>query len=240
MSEELEQQYGIFDFQDEDSRGTGLLPEVLKNSENIKKVINIFMQMIQELHDSGKDVYSEINILESVGSQLDDIFGNILDLDREPGQSDDEYRALLLAAAPKLSQGGEIIVVKNMFRSLTGASKVTLVEYQPAMFMMIAEVDDISSVNVAFLHEQLRQIRAAGVRMELALAQAGNAFTLKSIGDPDEQLLGFADLDNPDPLVGGLLATLIPKTNQDGELLTEAGDNLTTEDDDLLIFNFGF
>jgi hypothetical protein len=76
--------------------------------------------------------------------------------------------------------------------------------------------------------------------MELALAQVNNAFTLKSIGDPDDPLLGLAYLDNPDPNIGGLLATLIPKTSQDGELLTESGDNLTTENGDILIFNFGF
>ncbi len=240
MSDELKEIFGDFDFVNDQDRGAQLLPEFLKNSENVKKIINAIMPEIQELHDAQKDVFSTVNILESTGSQLDDIFGNILDLDREPGQSDDEYRALLLAAAPKLSQGGEIIVVKNMFKSLTSASKITLIEYQPAMFMMTAEVDDLSSVNIAFLHEQLQQIRAAGVRMELALALSGQAFTLKEIGGDDDPLLGLSDLDNPNPNIGGYLTALIPKVNQDGELLAESGDNITTENGDLLIFNFGF
>lgn len=240
MSEELEEQYGIIDFQNDSNRGTDLLPEVFKNSDNIKKLINIYMQMIQELHDAGKDVYSKINILEADGDQLDDIFGNILDLERELGQSDDEYRALLLATAPKLSQGGEISVLKNMYRSLTSSSKVTLIEYQPAMFIMTAEVADLSSVNVAYLQEQLGEMKAASVRMELALGTLNNSFTFNSVGNHSEALLGFSDLNNPDPNVGGILTTLIPKTNQDGELLIEAGDNITTEAGDLLIFNFGF
>ena len=170
MSQELEEQYGIFDFEDEQGRGTDLLPEVFKNSENIKKLVNIFMSMIQDLHDAGKDVYSKINIFEAEGSQLDDIFGNFLDVEKELGETDDDYRNRIIAKTSQLSRSGEIAVMKSTFLNLLDASTVSLYEYQPAAFYMVAEVATIpSDSDLESVKTQLIDSKQGGNNMTLAV-----------------------------------------------------------------------
>ena len=140
MSTELEQDFGNIDFDTDQGRSVDLLPEFLKDSTNLKNIILAIVPEIQELYDAVQDVYSTINIFEATGDQLDDIFGNILDLERYPGESDGDYRANLLAEASKKVRSGEISVMKGIFRNLIGATSVNLIEYQPAQFKMEAIV----------------------------------------------------------------------------------------------------
>ena len=128
------------------------------------------MSMIQDLHDAGKDVYSTINIFEAEGSQLDDIFGNFLDVERELGETDDDYRNRIIAKTSQLSRSGEIAVMKSTFLNLLDASTVSLYEYQPAAFYMVAEVATIpSDSDLESVKTQLIDSKQGGNNMTLAV-----------------------------------------------------------------------
>lgn len=185
MSQELEKQYGIFDFTDEEGRGTDLLPEVFKNSENVKKLVNIFMTMFQELHDAGKDMYSKINIFEAEGSQLDDIFGNIINVPRIFGEIDDDYRNRIIAETAQLARSGEIVVMKSVFRTLLGATAVRLFEYQPAAFRLEANVPVIpTDSQLQSIRNAMNEAKQGGNNMSLSVNDQTFPFRLGEFASP--------------------------------------------------------
>jgi len=189
MSTELELDFGNIDFENDEGRSVDLLPDFLSNSTNVKNIILAFTPEIQQLYDEIQDIYSTINIFEAVGLQLDNIFGEVLDLSRTPGQTDGEYRSSLLAEASKKVRSGEISVVKSIFRSLTSASKVDLIEYQPARFKMEATVSSIPSASeLITIRNTLIEAKQGGNGMDLA-AYSQTPFELTStpnqLNDPN-------------------------------------------------------
>lgn len=196
MSSELEEIFGDYDFVNDQDRGAQLLPDFLKNSDNVKNIINAIMPEIQELHDAQKDVFSIINIFEATGSQLDNIFGQILDLERNVGQSDDSYREDLLAQTSKFARSGEISVMKSIFMNLIGASTVSLFEYQAASFKMTAVAASIpTDSELASIRATLVDAKQGGNGMTLAVTDSETPFLL---GDFDSQ-----QLNDPNGLSGG-------------------------------------
>ena len=195
MSNELEETFGNFDYVNDQDRGAQNLNEWLKFSPNVKALINSITPEIQELHDAQQDVYSTINIFEAVGTQLDDIFGTLLDLERITSQTDDDYRADLLAQATILSRSGEIVVMKSVFMNLIGASSVQLFEYQPASFQMQAVVASIpSAAELAKIRESLEKAKQGGNNMNLSVTDSLTPF---EVGEFDSQ-----QLNDPNGLSG--------------------------------------
>jgi len=170
----LEDDFGVINFSTDEGRSVDLLPEFLKSSTNLKNLILSIVPEVQEAYDAMKDVYITINIFTATGLQLDNIFGEILDLEREPGQTDTQYRADILAEASKKVRSGEISVVKSIFRSLMGATSVSLIEYQPAAFKLEAVVLAIPSAS------ELLAIRSTMIEAK----QGGNNMDLSAYMDP--------------------------------------------------------
>jgi hypothetical protein len=186
LTDKLDKIFGDYDFVNDQDRGAQLLPEFLKNSENVKKIINAIMPEIQELHDAQKEVFSKINIFEAVGSQLDNIFGEILDLERLSGQDDEDYRLDLLAQSSKLAQSGEISVMKALYKSLTSASSVSLQEFQPAAFKMDAIVAVLPSIaQLEKLRNTLSSAKQGGNNMALTITTSENPLRLKNLTSPN-------------------------------------------------------
>jgi len=185
MSSDLEQQFGEYDYINDLDRGANNLIEFVKYSPNIIALINSVMPEVQELHDAQKDVYSTINIFEAVGSQLDDIFGTLLDLERTSGQSDDSYRLDLLSQATVLSRSGEISVVKSLYRNLLSATSVQLFEFQPAAFKMDAIASVIPSVTeLQKIRESLEKAKQTGNNMALTITSSTTPFELEELTSP--------------------------------------------------------
>jgi hypothetical protein len=196
MSTELEEQFGQFDFTNDSDRGANNLLEFLKYSPNVRALINTVIPEVQELNDEQQTVYSTINIFEAAGSQLDDIFGTLLNLERETGQSDDSYRADLLAQATVLSRSGEIVVLKSIYRNLTMATSVRLYEYQPAHFRIEATVTSIPSTSeLEKIRLTMDNSKQGGNGMELSVG-VDPIFTLNPSGSTPQ-------LNDPKGLSGG-------------------------------------
>ncbi len=203
MSEILEEEFGIIDFLTDDARGAKLLPEFLKNSDNVVALINAVIPEIQELHDAQSDVYSTVNILEAVGDQLDDIFGNVLDTSRVLGQTDDDYRAELLVATARFAKSGDIGTMKSVLRNLVIASEIRLYEYKSAHFKMEATVDTVPDEDeLAIIRTALTEAKQGGNGMELSI---GVETTFKLV-ESNPQLNSSTGLSG-NGHTGGTLAT---------------------------------
>jgi hypothetical protein len=192
---------------DED-RGSKILPELFKNSVNVPGLINAIMPEIQELHDAQSDVYSTINIFDAVGTQLDDIFGELLDTPREGSQSDDDYRAVLLAVAPSIAGSGTILVLKATLRSLAKSSNVSLQEVIPHTILMHAIVNDFGDItNKSVIDESMQKIKGGGIYLDVGIQEDGNAFIFSDdVGGGSIAGEGFATLS--DGSDGGSFARL--------------------------------
>jgi len=185
MSAELEKVFGEFNYVTDEDRGAQILHEWIKFSPNIKALVNTITPELQELHDAQKDVYANINIFEAIGSQLDDIFGNLLDLERIPGQSDAKYRTVLLARITVLSRSGDIVTLKGLYRSLTGSSLISLIEFQSAAFKMNAVVTVIpSTLELALIRETLESAKQGGNQLLLSINNQ-TEFTLGNLSSPE-------------------------------------------------------
>jgi len=195
MSQELKDQFGQFDYVNDDDRGAQNLIEFLKYSPNVKALINSVMPEFQELNDAQQDVYSNINIFDAIGSQLDDIFGTLLNLERETGQSDDDYKLALLSQATVLSRSGEIAVMKSLYKNLVSASSVSLYEFMSAAFKMEAQVSTMPSESeLVKIRETLINSKQGGNSMSLSLTD-GVGFRLGNYPTPN--------LNDPNGLSGG-------------------------------------
>lgn len=158
------------DFIDGDGRGADVLPEFLKHSPDAVLLEKAILAEIQELHDAQKEVYENINLFDAVGSQLDDIFGEILDLPRESGLTDEDYRYLLFTQVSRIAKSGEIPVMKTAYRSLLKAESVRLFEYQPAHFKLEASVTEIpADERLVAIKKAIKTIKQAGNGIEFSI-----------------------------------------------------------------------
>lgn len=234
MSQELEEKFGEIDFVNDDDRGAQNLHEWLKFSPNVKALVNSVMPEFQEIHDAQKDVYATINISEAVGTQLDDIFGNLLDVERETGASDNEYRTILLGRTTVLNKSGDIITMKGLYRNLVSATSISLIEYNPATFIMNAQVPVVNDVDVTNVRSELVKAKQGGNELALTLSIDTTPFSFISVGDTPDPTLGFSSLS--DPTSGGTLGSLIPKVIVFTFLTTDDDKFLTTDEGKKLIF----
>lgn len=186
----LEEQFGEYDYVNDEDRGAQNLHEWIKHSPNIKALVNSVTPEIQELHDAQKDVYTNINIFDAVGTQLDDIFGTLLGLERGTGQTDEDYRQDLLSRSSILSRSGEITAMKSVYKNLSAASLVSLFEQNPASFSMEANVLSIpSDEGLAKIRASLTELKQGGNTMLLSITDSATPFTLGT-GSPELGLTG--------------------------------------------------
>lgn len=204
MSTELETIFGEIDFVNDSDRGANNLNEWVKNSPNIIALINAVLPEIQEVHDAQQQVFANINIAEAVGTQLDDIFGTMLDLERGLSQTDDSYRLDLLAQASIISRSGEISVMKSVYKNLLSASVVSLYEFQPAAMKIEATVTTIPSASeLDAIRERMVKLKQGGNNMLLSVTDS-TMIVMGAFASP--QLNSATGLSGPSH-TGGTLTT---------------------------------
>jgi hypothetical protein len=169
MKEELEKEFAKRDITDVKS----IIPEVLKHSPKFMAFLTACLSEVQKGEDVNEQLYSQRNIFDAIGKQLDDI-GVILQEEREYLESDENYRARLFGKAANLFASGEIPAVKAGFRGLTGEQAVTLLEYYPVFFSLRVRTDQVFSVK--FL-DAVADIKVGGVGFEM-IQEPSNCFRL--------------------------------------------------------------
>ncbi len=237
MSQELIDDFGDFDFVNDDDRGANNLPEMLKYSPNTVGLVNAVMPEIQELNDAQQDVFSTINIFEAVGLQLDNIFGEILDTERETGQTDGEYRSALLLVIPSVSGSGTIASVKQTARDMTEQQNVSLIEVFTFVMLMHIFVDAFEDVpNAQFVSDTIKESKQAGVYLDIGLELNDSVFRFSD--DVSGGAVGEGFSENVDGTGGGTFARLL-NSFVNAELQTESSLTLLTESGQILLTDYG-
>ena len=177
--------------------------EFFKGLINWEKLLTIYAEDSQEIEDVLKDFHDKLNVQFGEGTTLD-VFGKIFQVARG-ALSDDEYRNLILSSYAEFQKSGQIEVLISVYKSLMLASKITLIEYFPATFIMNAEVDGTPVTD--FVREAIAGVKAAGVGFDLTTSEPTGAFSFISLGSTPNPSLGFSSIASPTS--GGVFGSVI-------------------------------
>jgi hypothetical protein len=173
-----------------------------KGKPRIESLVEAFVQDFQNLETVGKDLNENRSIDTATGNTLDRL-GDIVGLDRESGQSDDDYRILLKSKIGQNVSQGEPERIIDIARVLTGANLVLLDERYPAGLAVGVDVPVPTQDEINMLIEILDKASAAGVRFEgISFFDPTEAFAFAG------SLPGLGFSSTATPLLGGKLATI--------------------------------
>ena len=145
---------------DQVEQGLGRLLSVLKEKENIEKLISIFLIECQEIEDASLEFAEQKNINIAEGVWLDYI-GAILGVPRQ-GLDDPAYRAQLLLKIQINTADGTPNTITSLVRQFTEATDVRLRDFTIAASTLYTN----GVINLGEpLFELVDQIKPAGVRI---------------------------------------------------------------------------
>jgi len=162
------------------------LPRFLDGATNFNALIDIFSSRTQDLETELFNLLDQRNLSDAVGVQLDGL-GQILNLEREVGQSDADYRQALIGETGQLALSGQIESLINVFNALTSAVTSDVVEFFPASVLLTAFFDgDLEDPNVdQSIIDAMDKVRAAGVNLDLRYAEETEYLELSDISEID-------------------------------------------------------
>ena len=178
------------------------LIEQYKHKKKLTALLESFVEQIQKLEDATYGMFGMLSIENSEGVQLDKI-GEIVEQKRE-SFSDQEYRILLYAKIGVNISNGEINRVIDIWKLITNANIVHLIEMFPAS-LALESSNEVPPELLEIAYEMISKIVGAGIKIDhLTTFTEDNAFAFagSSIGNPG----GFGDVSNPE--VGGEFASL--------------------------------
>lgn len=177
------------------------LPRFLDGAVNFNALVDIIGGRTQDLETQLFNLLDKRNLTDAAGVQLDGL-GQILNLEREIGQSDESYRQALIGATGQLALSGQIESLINVFNALTGAVSSDVVEFYPASVLLTAfyDGDVVDPVVDQSIIEAMNKVKAAGVNLDLRFAEEISFFRLSDAADADvngdsplDPLHGFGD-----------------------------------------------
>jgi len=162
------------------------LPRFLDGATNFNALIDIFSSRTQDLENELFNLLDQRNLSDAVGVQLDGL-GQILNLDREVGQSDEDYRQAIIGETGQLALSGQIESLINVFNALTSAVSSDVVEFFPASVLLTAFYDgDLVDPDIdQSIIDAMDKVRAAGVNLDLRHTEETNFFELSDISEID-------------------------------------------------------
>ncbi|MCK5610309.1 DUF2612 domain-containing protein [Candidatus Pacearchaeota archaeon] len=163
---------------------------------------DISTTQIQELENSSFQLFSRLSIDISEGVQLDNI-GTIVGQPRN-ALDDVTYRLFLRAKIGQNTSEGEIEKVLDIWRLISGADNIRLMEVYPAeIWLYYDTVLAEELVDMAF--ELMQNVVGAGIIVRFLISyDTDNAFAFA--GGDSIKISGFGDAN--DPLIGGKLSTI--------------------------------
>lgn len=189
---------------DHQTRAKARLPGFMQGKTNIEALLDAFVSESQSLEDVFFQLLDQRHLTVATGTQLDGI-GQIVDLDRNPTETDSNYRTRLIARAGELAKGGEIETLLTSFINLTvlsGTDTLDLSEVWPATVIMTWLSDDADPQDPAAdaeLVTGMNAVRAGGVRLDLMRNEVTNNFQFSDESEivggngPLDLLHGFGD-----------------------------------------------
>src|SRR3990172_3662623 len=146
----------------------GRLPHHMAVAENFDALMAASAAGFQQLETALLDLQLLRTIDTATGVQLDGI-GEIIDLPRIVGQTDDSYRFSLKTAMIILTKSGEPESIIEAYLNVTGSVVVEYTEIYPATFQIAAlPTVDITDPDVAaFINNTMASVKPARVRLRI-------------------------------------------------------------------------
>jgi len=149
------------------------LPHHMSSTVNLDAILAASADGFQQLETALLDLQLLRTIDTATGIQLDGI-GQIINVPRLGGQTDDSYRFALKTVTIILTKSGEPEAVIEAYLLVMGAAEAEYLEIYPAAFQLSAlpTVDINDPDTSAFITATMNAVKAAGVRMVLATVAA--------------------------------------------------------------------
>ena len=173
-----------------------------KNKSKLEGFIESLVKQIKDLEDAGHNLYGLLDIDNSIGTQLDKI-GEIVGQPRQ-GLTDSEYRIFLNAKIGINISQGEIPRVIDIWKLITNAHIVHLMEMFPAS-LALESSNEVPGELLEIAYEMISKIVGVGIKVDhLTTFSEENAFAFagSSVGNAG----GFGDLNDLE--AGGKFASL--------------------------------
>ena len=181
------------DFKTGEQRGIDLMPGRFKDSPNLKAIMDAYADEFQELYDAIKDVYINSVLSLATGRTLEQ-YGERVDLERVPGQTDDNYRAAIQVQIQKIAAHGSIPQLIDLYNVMIGSTQALLDEVYPCSIILNAVVPELTEIDQSIV-EKMNSTRSAGVRLDLGLTQETTAFQFSTENDDSvPEGTGFSSL----------------------------------------------
>lgn len=176
---------------------------------NIDKLMQVVASPINELSDVTDDIITSHQLSEATGYSLDQ-WGNMLQVMRSTGETDDHYRARLMTqslmyrrsatAQDMISSCAGVLGVGTDRLSLTDGST-------PAAFSMSVYLSDITDAGLSLseFNDMIKAAKAAGVYLTIT---SEGSFECKAIAGGHDATKGYNNIANGNP-TGGLYAGII-------------------------------
>lgn len=173
------------------------LPDQFSGATNLLALLDDIGARYQDIETQFFKLLDERHLSVAVGVQLDGL-GQILDLERELGQNDTDYRAALVGRSGELSKSGEIENLIFPFLTLTGAALVFSSDYYPAGVLLVAHNDaDAESAAIdTNIIENMNKVKAGGVDLTLLFAEETTFLELSDESETDINNNGPTSADN--------------------------------------------
>ena len=199
---------------DHTEKAKARLPRFLDGATNFNALIDILGSRTQDLETELFNLLDQRYLSVAAGAQLDGI-GQILNLDREIGLSDSDYRLELISETGKLALSGQIEPLILLFNTLTLATDSELVEFYPASVLLTAfyDADSQDPSLDANIVEAMNKVKAAGIHLDLRFVEEVEYLEFSDVSEIDGSGNGPIDaihgLGDEVLLEGGGLSRLI-------------------------------
>jgi hypothetical protein len=181
--------------------------EQLKDKDNFLKLVEVFTEAIQEVHDVLLDMLDLLNIDTQEGDQLDGI-GSIVGEERL-GRTDADYRIALKARIRINVSRGTIEDIYSLLALIVGDGvTIELEELQPATIQVHLNQPVIDpAVALAYMNEA----KAAGIASQITYDEVAPtlAFELASVSDTLETGDTLKGLSNTAQDTGGYMSGVV-------------------------------
>lgn len=157
---------------DQKKKGLDRVISSLKSKPNLNKLLEIFLEEVQEIEDATIEFADQKNLAIAEGEWIDNI-GLIVGEDRL-GRSDVDYRAAISNRIAINVADGTTDTVISLSKAHTNATSVKIIPYFPAAFVSVVEG---SSTVDGSLFKLTQNIKPAGVGALVTNNEDGEGFT---------------------------------------------------------------
>jgi hypothetical protein len=184
-------------------------PYHTEDGGNIDKLMQVVATPITELSDTTDDIVSAHQLSEATGYSLDQ-WGNLLQVLRTTGETDDHYRARLTTQLLIYRRSATVQDMVASCANVLGVAtdRVSLTDgTSPASFSMKAFLSDIVAAGLSLSEygDIMSSAKAGGVAMTLT---AEGSFECKSVAAGSDLTKAYNNIANANP-TGGRYSGLI-------------------------------